>query len=87
MTPDFQDARGKVGALTYQLEQIPESDKSAKASKLKELNDAKADTYELNWPTATGIEVRKFNYDDLNGTFTGIMAQKAALVAQRGDHG
>ncbi len=46
MTPTFQDARGKVGALTYQLEQIPESDKSAKASKLKELNDAKADTYE-----------------------------------------
>ncbi len=85
LTPDFQDARGKVGALTYQLEQIPESDKSAKASKLKELNTARADTYELNWPTATGLEVRKFNYDDLNGMFTGIMAQKAALVAQRGD--
>ena len=50
LTPDFQDARGKVGALTYQLEQIPESDKSAKASKLKELNTARADTYELNWP-------------------------------------
>ena len=85
LTPDFQDARGKVGALTYQLEQIPESDKSAKASKLKELNIARADTYELNWPTANGLEARKFNYDDLNNTFTGIMAQKAALVAQRGD--
>ncbi len=85
LTPDFQDARGKVGALTYQLEQIPESDKSAKASKLKELNIARADTYQLNWPNATGLEVRKFNYDDLNNTFTGIMAQKAALVAQRGD--
>ena len=85
LTPDFQDARGKVGALTYQLEQIPESDKSAKASKLKELNTARADTYELNWPTANGLQVRKFNYDDLNGMFTGIMAQKAALVAKRGD--
>ena len=46
MTAAFQTARGKVGALTYQLEQIPESDKSAKASKLKDLNEAKAETYE-----------------------------------------
>src|SRR5215469_4747466 len=85
LTPDFQDARGKVGALTYQLEQIAESEKSAKASKLKELNEARAFTYTLNWPTANGAELRKFNYDDLNNTFTGIMSQKAALVAKRGD--
>jgi cytochrome c551/c552 len=85
LTPDFQDARGKVGALTYQLEQIPESDKSAKASKLKELNEARAYTYDLNWPTPNGTELRKFNYDDLNNTFTGIMSQKAALVAKRGE--
>ena len=85
LTPDFQDARGKVGALTYQLEQIPESDKSAKASKLKELNEARAFTYELNWPTANGTAPRKFNYDDLNNTFTGIMSEKATLVGKRGD--
>ncbi len=85
LTPDFQDARGRVGALTYQLEQIPESDKSAKAAKLKELNDAKAVSYPLNWPTANGTQLRNFNYDDLNNTFTSIMAQKAALVAKRGD--
>ncbi len=85
LTPDFQDARGRVGALTYQLEQIPEGDKSAKASKLKALNEARAATYELNWPAANGTELRKFNYDDLNNTFTGIMSEKAALVARRGD--
>jgi len=85
LTPDFQDARGKVGALTYQLEQIPDSDKSGKASKLKELNTARAFTYDLNWPTANGSELRKFNYDELNSTFTGIMSQKAALVGKRGD--
>ena len=61
MTPAFQTARGQVGALTYQLEQIPESDKSAKASKLKDLNEAKAGTYELNWPTANGTELRKMS--------------------------
>jgi cytochrome c551/c552 len=86
LTPDFQDARGKVGALTYQLEQIPESDKSAKAAKLKELTDAANSTYQLNWPTANGTQLKNFNYYDLNSMFTGIMAQKAALVAQRGDN-
>src|SRR5260370_13304372 len=85
LTPDFQDARGRVGALTYQLEQIPENDKSAKASKLKALNEARAATYELNWPAANGTDLRKFNYDDLNNTFTGIMSEKSALVARRGD--
>ena len=86
MTPAFQTSRGKVGALTYQLEQIPESDKSAKASKLKELNDAKAETYERRiGPRRRRRSSARFNYDDLNGMFTGIMAQKAALVAQRGD--
>jgi cytochrome c551/c552 len=86
LTPAFQDGRGKVGALTYQWEEIPESDKSAKASKLKDLNAAKAETYKLNWPTADGgTEVRQFNYDELNGTFTSIMTQKAALVGKRGE--
>ena len=85
LTPAFQDGRGRVGALTYQLEQIPEKDTSAKKSKQKELEDAKAVTYDLNWPTAKGAELRKFNYDELNSTFTGIMTEKAALVAKRGE--
>jgi len=85
MTGTFQIARGQVGALTYQLEQIPESDKSGKASKLKELNDAKAVTYQVDWPNADGaVAPKTFNYDLLNSTFTSLMAQKATLVAQRG---
>ncbi len=85
MTPNFQVARGKVGALTYQLEQIPDSDKSSKASKLKELNDAKAETYEVDWPTESGVGPKNFNYDSLTSTFTALMSQKADLVAKRGD--
>src|SRR5579862_6289928 len=85
MTPNFQVARGKVGALTYQLEQIPDSDKSSKASKLKELNDAKAETYEVDWPTESGVAPKSFNYDSLTSTFTALMSQKADLVAKRGD--
>ena len=85
MTGTFQIARGQVGALTYQLEQIPESDKSGRASKLKELNEAKAVTYKVDWPNGDGsVAPRTFNYDLLNSTFTSLMAQKAALVAQRG---
>ena len=85
MTGTFQIARGQVGALTYQLEQIPESDKSGRASKLKELNEAKAVTYTVDWPNSDGsVAPRTFNYDLLNSTFTSLMAQKAALVAQRG---
>lgn len=85
MTDAFQTARGLVGALTYQLEQISESDKSGKASKLKELNEAKAKTYPVDWPVEGGkTEIRKMNYQTLTDTFTGIMSRKADLVAQRG---
>jgi cytochrome c551/c552 len=86
MTPAFQTARGLVGSLTYQLEQISDSDKDSKASKLKELNDAKAKTFEVDWPvSATQIEKRNLNYAQLNQTFTDLIAAKAEKIAARGD--
>ena len=86
MTDAFQTSRGQVGALTYQLEQIDEKDTSAKKSKLDELNEAKAETYDVAWPVEGGkVEPRKFNYQQLNDLFTSIMTSKAKLVAQRGD--
>lgn len=36
----FKDARGKIGSLVYQYEVTPASDKSAKAARKKELEDA-----------------------------------------------
>src|SRR5260370_16292973 len=85
MTDKFQEARGLVGSLTYQLEQIDEKNKSAKESKLKELNDAKALTYEVAWPVEGGnIVPTKYNYQQLNDLFTSIMSSKARLVADRG---
>jgi len=85
MTDMFQLSRGLVGSLTYQLEQIDEKNKSAKEAKLKELNDAKAQTYEVAWPVEDGRVVpTKYNYQQLNDLFTSIMAGKAKLVAQRG---
>ena len=47
MTDSFTTSRGLVGSLTYQLEQIDEKDKSGKESKLKELNEAKAQTFDV----------------------------------------
>src|SRR6266849_6221120 len=86
MTDAFQNSRGLVGSLTYQLEQIDEKDKSAKESKLKELNEAKAQTFDVAWPVeGDKIEPQKFDYDKLNGLFLSIMQSKAKLVAQRGD--
>src|SRR5258706_189813 len=85
MTDMFQLARGLVGSLTYQLEKIDEKNKSAKESKLKELNEAKAQTYEVNWPVeGDKVVPTKYNYQHLNDLFTSIMSSKARLVAERG---
>ncbi len=85
MTDMFQLARGLVGSLTYQWEQIDEKNKSSKASKLNELKDAKAQTYEVAWPVESGnIVPTKYNYQQLNDLFTSIMSGKAKLVAERG---
>ena len=83
----FRDARGKVGALIYQWEIVPDSDKSKKEARLKKLNDTKKDTYEVDWPAAAKkIEKnKKFDYDALNATFTDLITHRAALVAQRGE--
>src|SRR3990172_11301333 len=86
MTPAFQDARGRVGSLTYQLEQVPESNTGGREAAKKRVMDAKASTYDVDWPTAEGMTQRTFNYDQLNATFTELMARKAALVAQRGQN-
>jgi hypothetical protein len=85
ITLAFQTSRGKVGTVTYDYEQTPASDKSAKAAKLKELNEAKAETYAVDWPTdSDSTTSREMTADQLADTFSNIMAQRAALVAQRG---
>ena len=71
--------------LTYQLEKSTKRIKAAQGIKVKELNEAKAETYDVMWPVEGGkVEPRKFNYQQLNDLFTSIMTSKAKLVAQRG---
>jgi cytochrome c551/c552 len=86
ITPAFQSARGQVGALIYQVEIIPESNKSARDSAKKDVDGAKAETYEVEYPLGDGkTEIRKMNYDQLNAGFTDLMALKASLVAQQAE--
>ena len=84
----FKDARGKIGHLVYMYEIVPAKDKSEKESRLKDLNEAKAGTWKVDWPTANGgIEKdKKFTADQLNDTFANLMAERAKLVAARGDN-
>ena len=76
ITPSFQDGRGRVGALTYQLEQISMNDKDARASKQKELDAANASQYPVNWPTEKGVVTRNFTAPELNATFTDLMTRR-----------
>jgi cytochrome c551/c552 len=84
----FKDARGKVGHLVYEYEITSANDKSEKASRLRDLTDARQSTWTVDWPVAGGqIEKdKKFTADQLNDTFTMLMAKRAALVAERGEN-
>jgi cytochrome c551/c552 len=83
----FKDARGKIGSLVYQYEIVPDSDKDTKAARKKDLLAGRASIWKVDWPLGDGkIQKDKpFTGDELNDVFTGIIAQRAALVGQRGD--
>lgn len=81
MTPSFQTARGKVGSLVYQYE-IDHT-----PGKLKDVTDAKAETYEFDYPDGSGKTTpQKMNYDQLNALFAELMSHKADLVTEQGEN-
>jgi cytochrome c551/c552 len=83
----FRDSRGRVGSLIYQYQEVPVSDKSEKQSRLNKLNEARKYVYKVDWPLGGGKvqKDREFDYDSLTAAFTGLIAQRAQLVAQRGE--
>ncbi|MGB6822310.1 MAG: hypothetical protein WBE21_09540, partial [Candidatus Acidiferrales bacterium] len=86
--PSFQEDRSLVGSLIYDYEIVPNTSsyRSEKQSKLKEMQDAEAKTYTVDWPQADGTTVeKKLNYDQLNDTFNQLLDQKAQLTAKEGD--
>jgi cytochrome c2 len=84
----FKDARGKIGHLVYELEIVPDADKRGKAARKKDVEEARTKfIWKVDWPLGDGnIQKDKpFTGDQLNETFTSIMAERAALVAKRGE--
>jgi len=82
----FQTDRSLVGSLIYEYEIVPSSDRGTKQSRLKEVENAKARTYPIDWPDDGGKTVRRnFNYDQLNDTFNQLLDAKAQLTAKEGD--
>ncbi|MGH9714112.1 MAG: hypothetical protein ACRD5M_12515 [Candidatus Acidiferrales bacterium] len=84
----FRDGRGKIGHLVYLWEITPDTDKKAKAERKQDIDDAsKKPLWKVDWPLGEG-KVQKdkpFTGNELNDTFTDIMAQRAALIAKRGE--
>jgi cytochrome c551/c552 len=84
----FKDARGKIGHLAYVYEITPASDTKAKQAANDAVEQArKKDIWKVDWPLGDGkIQKDKpFTGDELNDTFTSIMAQRAILVGKRAE--
>jgi cytochrome c551/c552 len=83
----FQEDRSLVGSLIYDFEIVPNDagHRSEKQSRLKDVHEAEAKTYSIDWPEEGGKTVtRKLNYDQLNGTFNDLLNAKAQLTAKQG---
>ena len=79
----FTTARGKVQALTYQLELVPVGSNSRK-SREKDVADAKKETYDVELHTTDEkTEKKKLDFDALNELFTSLKDQKANLTLDR----
>jgi cytochrome c551/c552 len=83
----FKDARGKIGHLVYEYEIVPPENKNAKAKALKEVTDGRKSIWKVDWPLADGKiqQDKPFTGDELNDTFTSILAQRASLVGKRAE--
>jgi len=87
MLQSFQTDRSLVGSLIYDYEVVPNtpSYRHEKQSKLKDVQEAEARTYKVDWPQADGKTVtRGMNYHQLNDMFNDLLSAKAQLTAKEG---
>lgn len=82
LTPVFQEARGKVSALVYQLEIASDSDRE---KKLRVVQQAKEEVRKVSLPSleGDGLEQVEMRYDELEQEFNRLKDRKAELVTQR----
>ncbi len=84
VTTVFQDARAKIGALTYEWE-VATSDR-AKRSRQQQIEKARQGPYEIVWPTSVEggrSEKRRVSFTELEEIFTRLKDRKAQLVAEK----
>jgi cytochrome c551/c552 len=85
LTDKFQEARGKVTALIYNMELYPVGSNARKA-RFQDVEKAKGETYSLELPTRDGKREKvKWNYEQLEAEFNGLRARKAELVTAQGE--
>jgi cytochrome c551/c552 len=87
MLDSYQDARGYVGSLIYEYEEVPPKEKALRDKRMAAVNDARQHRgYKVDWPISENqTEQRTMYYDELNSTFTDILSKRAGLVGERGD--
>ena len=85
LTDVYQEARGKVTALVYNMELAPVGS-SSRESRKRRVDEAKLETYALDLPARTGQrETLKMKYDQIEDEFNRLKARKAELVAEQGE--
>ncbi len=82
LTPVFQEVRGRISALVYQLEVASAADRE---EKLRAVQQAKEETREVSLPTLKdgSPEQVKLRYEELEQEFNRLKDSKAELVARR----
>ncbi len=83
VTEEFQNKRGRISVINYQIET---SSDSAKSGLRKKAEDMKAEKAEIKMPDGTGkVEKKQLNFLELQSTYNQLKADKANLLLHRGD--
>ena len=80
----FQEARGRVTALIYELEVARPEGK--RASLKREIEEAKKGPFEVTLPGSNGqAQEVSYNYDEIQGEFNRLQARRAELLGERAE--
>jgi mono/diheme cytochrome c family protein len=85
ITDPFQNARGQISVINYQIETASESGKDSLRQKATQKRQEKATVY---LPTGDGsgkTEKKELNYIELEQIYNDLKAQKAKLMAENGE--
>jgi mono/diheme cytochrome c family protein len=83
VTDPFQNARGQITVINYQIETASDSGKANLRKKVEQKKQEKSTVY---LPTGDGkTEKKEFNYTELEQYYNDLKAQKAKLLSENGE--